>query len=339
MSGGAVPYHLRPHKAVDRRLFLDLLSRYERWKPLSKFAYVSMGAYALEDHKMIHRIIGLTRLVAFDFDDAVVARQKFNRPIDSCRCIKKSSGDLIAELQSILTGFDFDDADGLVIWLDYTDPSELGKQIREFETLLSRLRVGDVVRITLNAHLSALGDSRGADGRPILASDLRAKRFQKLKDRIGDYLPSWATEELVTEGGLPRLLSGSLAASALKALPVGGANSFVPLSLVRYADGQQMLSVTGAVVASGDESALMERLHIETWPFASANWEKIHQLVVPVLTVRERLFLEREIISKTPKQLVQELGFETASDMKVEDFLVNYKDYYRFYPTLLSAEL
>jgi hypothetical protein len=298
-----------------------------------------MGAYPLEDHKMIHRIIGLTRLIAFDFDDEVVARQKFNRPIDACKCIKKKSGDLIAELESILTGFGFDDADGLVIWLDYTDPGKLGEQIREFETLLSGLRAGDVVRITLNAHLSALGDSRGADGKPILASDLRVKRFQKLRDRIGEYLPSWATEELVTESELPRLLSGSLAAAALKALPVGGANSFLPLSLVRYADGQQMLSVTGAIVARGDEGALMDRLHIKTWPFASSNWDTIHRLMVPVLTVRERLFLEREIISKAPSQLVQELGFETASDMKLEDFLGNYKDYYRFYPTLLSAEL
>ena len=52
-----------------------------------------------------------------------------------------------------------------------------------------------------------------------------------------------------------------------------------------------------------------------------------------------RLFLEREIISKAPDQLVKEFGFETVSEMKLEEFLGNYKKYYRFYPTLLSAEL
>ena len=31
MRGASVPYHLRPHKSVDRRLFLDLLMRFERW--------------------------------------------------------------------------------------------------------------------------------------------------------------------------------------------------------------------------------------------------------------------------------------------------------------------
>ena len=43
-----------------------------------------MGAYALEDARQIHRLLGLTRRVSFDADGEVVARQKFNRPIDGC---------------------------------------------------------------------------------------------------------------------------------------------------------------------------------------------------------------------------------------------------------------
>jgi hypothetical protein len=339
MSGSAIPYHLRPHKAVDRRLFLDLLSRMERWTPLFNYAYISMGAYPLEDHKLVHRVLGITKLISFDMDDRIVARQHFNRPIESCRCIKMKSGDMISDLESILNRFDFGNADGLVIWLDYTDPSKLGEQIREFEALLDRLRAGDVVRVTVNAHPQALGSSSDSNGKPIPAMEVRASRFQRLKGRINDYLPSWASADEITEAGFPRVIAASFGAAALKALPVSGPNMFSPLSIIRYADGQQMLSITGAVVARSDEDSLLERLDLKSWPFASLDWGKIHHLLVPDLTVRERLFLERGIMNKTTAELSKELGFEFTSGIEVGEFLDNYRDYYRFYPVLLPADL
>jgi hypothetical protein len=339
VSGAALPYHLRPHKAVDRRLFLDLLTRYERWRPLAEYAYVSMGAYPLEDHKLIHRTIGIKKLIAFDLDGDVVARQHFNKPIESCYCLQKKSGELIAQLDSILTDCSFPAENGLVIWLDYTDPTKIGEQIREFEALLDKSRAGDVVRVTVNAHPHAFLEESSSDAKPLLAEEKRKKQFQKLETRIGDFLPSWAKPENMTSEELPLVISEAFSAAALKALPVNGVNVFVPLSIIKYADGQQMLSITGAVVRRGDETAMLDRLELEGWPFASADWRTIHQLVVPHLTVRERLFLERGVISKSPEDLMKELGFEVAADVRITDFLENYKSYYRFYPTLLSAEL
>lgn len=340
MSGESVPYHLRPHKAVDRRLFLDLLSRYERWQSLAEYVYVSMGAYPLEDHKMVHRIVGIKKLVAFDLNDEVVSRQRFNKPIDSCHCIKKKSGELIAELDTILEDFGFSSESGIVIWLDYTDPKKVGEQIREFESLLNKLRTGDLVRVTVNAHPSSMLElQRDADGRPLLADDKRTKQFEKLQARIGDFLPSWASPDHMTPEGLPTVISEAFAAAALRALPVSGTNTFVPLSIIRYADGQQMLSITGTLVDRSEEAALLARLDLSAWPFASSHWGEIHQLVVPHLTLRERLFLERGVVSQSAEDLMAELGFETAADVQIKDFLENYKNYYRFYPTLLTSEL
>lgn len=339
MSGAVVPYHLRPHKAVDRRLFLDLLSRYERWKPLSEYAYVSMGAYSLEDHKLVHRIIGITRLIAFDLDEEVVARQRFNKPIESCRCLAKKSGELIAQLDAVLIECSMPAENGIVIWLDYTEPTKIGEQVREFESLLDKLRPGDVVRVTVNAHPHAFLDHSTADGKPLLADEKRAKQFQRLRERIGDFLPSWARSDHMTPAELPLVLSESFAAAALNAVPVSGPNAFIPLSIIRYADGQQMLSLTGAVVKRGDEDDFIARLDLKNWPFASTDWRTIHRLVVPHLTVRERLFLERGIVSRPPNELMAELGFENAAEVKITEFLDNYRNYYRFYPTLLSAEV
>ena len=103
MSGASTPYHLRPHKSVDRRLFLDLLVRFERWRPLAEYVYVSMGAYPLEDHKLVHRHLGITRLVAFDFEEKIVARQNFNKPVDSCFCLHMKSWEIISNLDRVLS--------------------------------------------------------------------------------------------------------------------------------------------------------------------------------------------------------------------------------------------
>lgn len=341
MSGAALPYHLRPHKSVDRRLFLDLLARYERWLPLSNYVYASMGAYPLEDHKLVFRLLGITRLIAFDFDKDIVARQLFNKPAETCHCLHKKSGEMVDAFEQILNECQFSDATGAIIWLDYTSPSKISEQIREFEALLDRLKPGDIVRVTVNANPKALGKSPGADGKSIPVSELRALRLKKLKDRIGDYLPSWADQDRMTEDGLPVALAASFGAAALKAFPTSSQNCFAPLSIVRYADGQQMLSITGCVVAREEEDGMRERLYLQSWPFASADWDVVHKLVVPALTLRERLFLERGIVSKTAAALISDMGFEFEKDAEISmsEFLDSYKSYYRFYPTLLSADV
>lgn len=339
MSGASIPYHLRPHKSVDRRLFLDLLMRFERWKALSDYVYVSMGAYPLEDHKLVHRHLGITRLVAFDLDDDIVKRQRFNKPIESCHCLNMKSDALIAGLSRILSECSFADPEGIIVWLDYTDPKQIGQQIREFESLLGKLRAGDLVRVTVNAHPHAMSEAQVPGQAPMPATERRQKHYEKLKARIGDFLPSEASAEDMTPEKLPLIISKSFGAAALKALPVTGHNTFCPLSIIRYADGEQMLSITGTIVAHQDKDEMLKRLDLASWPFASTEWSSVHQLLVPALTIRERLFLERGIINKNIADLVSELGFATAADIELDQFLESYKRYYRFYPTLLAAEI
>lgn len=141
MSGSSIPYHIRQHKAVDRRLFIDLLTRLERWRSLKDYAYISMGAYPLEDHKQMFRHLGLTKLISFDLDPAVVARQQFNIPVKSCRCIERTSAELVDNLEAVLEDCDVDASSSVIVWLDYTAPSEIGTQLREFEALLNNLGV------------------------------------------------------------------------------------------------------------------------------------------------------------------------------------------------------
>ncbi len=75
-----------------------------------------------------------------------------------------------------------------------------------------------------------------------------------------------------------------------------------------------------------------------SWPFASTDWGTVHHLVVPSLTLRERLFIEKRV-GRDAEDLIGELGFTEASEIPLRDFLASYKNYYRFYPTLLAADV
>jgi len=337
MSGSSIAYHLRSHKSVDRRLFIDLLTRYERSRSLANTAYISMGAYSLEDHRLVHRVLGITKLIAFDYDAEIVRRQEFNRPVGSCVCVNKSSGEFIDEFESIIKEYGCEGATSFVIWLDYTDPKQIGAQIREFESLLDRLLEGDIVRVTVNANPKEL--QAGVGSTAVLVTKAMENQFASLKSMIGDYLPSTAGPEDMTAKGLAVLLSQAFAAAALKALPLAGRKIFAPLSIVRYADTTQMLSITGAVVARDGKDRLRAIMDLNEWPFSSADWSDIKQLVVPAITLRERLYLERSIMSKDDAEIQEELGFCAFGEAKVVDFLDSYRKYYRFYPTFVPAEI
>lgn len=339
MSGSSIPYHLRPHKAVDRRLFVDLLGRSQRWRSLANAAYISMGAYPLEDHKLIHRVLGMRKLIAFDYDPEIVKRQNFNRPLDACKCVHRSSGDLVASLDDVLREAGYDDCENVVIWLDYTDPADLPVQIREFETLLDKLAEGDIVRITVNAKPGALYTARPVPGvKPLSGEDIRNLRLAKLDERIGDYLPVGVSADDMTDAGLPPILSHAFGQASLNAFPTSSPLTFAPLSIVRYADGQQMLSMTGIVVRRADETHMRDKIELSEWRFGSSTWTEVHNLVVPDLTLRERLFLERSVGTMNIAEIKRRLGFDFGKLTVGDEFLQDYEHYYRFYPNLLAAE-
>lgn len=316
---------------------MDLLSRLERWQVLERHAYVSMGAYPMEDHKLMHRLFGLTRLVSFDLDEETVKRQMFNRPLGSCVCLCLSSGDVVRDIEGVLNQASIVDHSGIIVWLDFTAPGRIGEQIREFHDLLDGLAENDIVRVTVNANVSSLGESTvDEDGRRIDAERLRKIRFDCLSERIQEYLPSDSVASTLTNAEYPRILAKSFGVAAAKAFPFTDRRVFEPISIVTYADGQQMLSITGVVLDRNERDRFYDRTDIKSWPFFVSDWKDLHRLVVPDLTYRERLFLEQQMMNPSESSVFDQMGFTLGFDPK--KFLQDYRKYYRFYPSLLAAD-
>src|SRR5947207_6828966 len=147
-DASSLPYLLRPTKAVDRELFLSLLSRFNPLLRLNDYKYVGLGGPFLEDFRLIHARIGIHKMDCIEMEEEVHLRQKFNKPIESIQCLHDTLEDYLASSDFI---------DPIILWLDYTDPKQLLAQIESFAEQAQELAIGSVVRITLNANPESLG--------------------------------------------------------------------------------------------------------------------------------------------------------------------------------------
>ena len=82
MSAGSIPYHLRPNKAVDRLLFLELCSKLAPDLNIEGggYQYVGFGGPQMEDFRLLHEKFPQMPMLCIEKHENVVPRQKFNCP-------------------------------------------------------------------------------------------------------------------------------------------------------------------------------------------------------------------------------------------------------------------
>lgn len=322
MSGHGIPYRLRPNKFVDREMFAEFVSVLVSGAGPDEYVYVSMGGNHLSDHVAIYRRSGLKNLYAFDYDPNVVARQKFNAPFEGVRCEVHASGELPIHLDEILAGFK---AKNAVIWVDYTETKHL-TQLREIESLASKLIVGDVLRVTMNVdflHLDKLETQLRSEEKELPD---REKRVALLKRDLGSYLS--ASIKRLDRTDLPGALANSIARACRLGCETGGAGtSPVPVLITEYRDTTKMLSATVMIADDGDPQSVIP----QAWRFAPDNWDGIQKIEAPDLSPRERYALDK-IMHESPDKISKILGFPVP-----EAAATAYFNYHRFYPSFQSV--
>jgi len=317
VSGTSIPYHLRHNKAIDRNLFLDLLSRVGRFRNISDYRYIGFGGPFLEDFKGIHASLRLTKMLSIESDENVEKRQIFNKPLSCVDIRRQTSAEFVAE---------FDFYEDCIVWLDYTEPSKVGEQLGELEALVTKLQSGSVFKITMNAAAAALGNAPA--GR-----DLQSYRAERAAAVLGDYGPAVISTEQVTSKYFPQLLLSAIEASAKRG--VAGRNGYVvlPLTCFSYSDGQTMLAVTGVVLRKSEEPNFMRDTRLRHWEFTAKDWEDLREISVPAMSVKERIHVESLLPSAGSKEISDTMGFHfSSSSEESARLLANFSRYYRMYP-------
>jgi hypothetical protein len=330
MSGEDIPYQLRPNKFIDRRMFVELLSRLIVPRGVENYIYVSMGGRHLVDHSSVYNQLGIDALYSFDLNGNAVARQKFNRPTGAMVCNEMNSADLPSQVDSIMSKFPR--KRNLIVWLDYTSTARRS-QLQEAVQTLARLKHGDVFRITLNASFNTLGDNGNWKGAG--ATGPGEYRADQLRKQIPEFLPTDVT--VVGADDFPLVLARcvALATNAAEALRPG--LHFTPVLITSYKDGARMFTATCVVTEAGN-SEVFPKPSFRRWKFAASGWDSIQYIYAPLLSAKEQYRLD-ENLQLGPTRMLSKLRFLPAEDKSSSvAALRSYKAFHRFYPTFRHVE-
>ncbi|WAC11229.1 O-methyltransferase [Dyadobacter pollutisoli] len=330
MSGGYVFYNQRPNKAVERQLFVELLVKLNRHIPVSKYNYISFGGTYFEDFKLVHSYFANSTMVSIEEDANIFARQRFNKPLGCIIAENCTSDDFIINK--------FDKYEQNIIWLDYADSKQHQTQLGEFKSLLTKSNELDVIKITLNANLDTLfsQSKRKEDGRAFNTAELNQRRYENLKSRINNFLPNDIGPSDLAANRYPLVLNRAVGVAAAQAMSTMRPGLlFQPLTSFFYEDSiNQMMTVTGIILKEGTSEALFEETALGDWELASTEWGKCLQILVPPLTVKEKLTLDQNIPCTDIASLQEVLNFKFDSVAHRHDSMLDhYNKYYRYYPT------
>jgi hypothetical protein len=319
-AGGRLPYQLRPNKAVERLVFLELLSYLDA--PLgvgSHYDYVGFGGPQMEDFRQMHELFPEMKMRSIEREPAVLKRQKFNGPHTNVACKLQTSGEFVLQVS---------DRRRLIVWLDYTDSSERTQQLDEFQSLVRSVRNLSIVKITLNAAPATLGGSPGEIG-------LQAKRLTAFLSEFARFFPNDLEEEAVSHDQFPSTLLSVVDYAAREALSGRRDWRFQPLTSAVYADGQQMLTVTGIVGPRTEIANVLAIANLATWDFGRLTWSDPVRIDVPDLTLKERIIINQNLPRLTSQipALQKRLGILVDSTaVRSEAKLRNYVLFQRHYP-------
>ncbi len=100
-----------------------------------------------------------------------------------------------------------------------------------------------------------------------------------------------------------------------------------------------MLSITGAVWENDDLGTQLKRF--QGWRNLSLSWDETQKIDLPVLSVKERLLLERFLpCAGTGRGLQKCLGYKIndAAEASIEQ-LRQYQELYPYYPQFIRAQV
>lgn len=329
-AGSSLPYRLRPNKAVDRELFLSLLTRLAPKLNIEKYHYVGLGGPFLEDFRLVHARLGIAKMTCVETEQQVHKRQVFNRPVACVECVNTTLENFLDETDLEMPA---------IIWFDYTEPKGITTQMERFARTIGTVAIGSVLRVTLNANPASLGtpdlkdlsvevDGEASEDRAVKPT-IQDWRLTRFKERLGALFPSGLGPD-----GMTFKMYGPSLLRALKLAVDNEALSFPDRQIIwafatHYADGQAMVTAALIVAPSGDIE--IEEL-VKSWEFY-ATLDAPHRLDLPALSTLERLTMESSDDAKA------KLGFVLpTSDMGADPFEV-FKRFYRIYPHFSRVEL
>jgi hypothetical protein len=262
-------WQFRPAKQIQRLMAVDSMRRLASFRRVADYGYVGLGGYEFIDFDLVHRALGIHRMISIENSDDD-ARLKFNRPFPDISIRVGTTNDMLGGI---------DMSEPWVIWLDFC--SSVDQSVLQDALLLGeKMAPGNMLLVTTNANAGREDD-----------------RLDRLEARVGpDRIPDDVNENKDLDGAgtanaQREILATEVAAGIHRR---GDSTRFEQILDIRYADTSRMQTWGGVFVDDSTQGN-----------FAAADFESLSQVSlagsqpltidVPVLTAREVLKLEYEL--------------------------------------------
>lgn len=300
-----IAYDLRPAKQTERRILLDFLKcANECGITVSDCRYVGMGGTTFYDFHLMHRFLGINRMVSLERNPDTHIRSEFNCPFNFIRVENVTAAAFMAgdtDERKTIYWFDYDDGFGPDIIADIT-------------ALGTRLTLGGFAFVTV------YGNPPG-----ILDKESNEQRLEYFQENLNAFSIGLALADMET-ANFSKTVHQVLVSAFKNAFSARTDGQFQVLFQIQYKDSAPMVTVGGCFCERGHARALWRRVKADLPFLLSASPYKMRNLN---LTERERVIFDiavtkRRSNSKQANSL-RKLGFGQR------DFDA-YKDLIRFLP-------
>lgn len=273
-----INYTLRVAKAVERKMFCNLFQKLSVFHPLEDYRYIGFGALYFADFHLVHRQLGVKKMVSIEKSQAssVRARYNYNKPF-SCIDIQFDQSKII------LPQLEWEEP--AIIWLDYTD--FLNADILEdISTIIRNAVSGSFLLISVNAKADSFN-----------STDTHKNKLDIISDYVGrDKVPRNIELNQISNKGLPivynKIITREIETTLLERNSgVAGKIEFEQLIHLKYKDEVPMYTFGGLIIDKKEHGQLFERVRFTDLSFVSRN-EEYFDIQVPNLTFKEIKFLE-----------------------------------------------
>lgn len=306
-----VNYRLRPAKHVERGMILEALQRLRLFAPLRRYRYVGFGSTYFADFILVHRVLGIKKMISIEQDEAKRARFAFNRPFRTVNLIFGHSNAVLPTLAWTTPS---------ICWLDYDGPLS-NAVLADIDWVCSAATSGSVLIVTVHA-----------DPGPLDPSD-KGARIRALRKNIGaENVPNGVTTDgHLGDWGLAevgRTVIDSAIRSAVRDRSTRAATmSYEQLFNFHYRDGARM-STVGGILLNEAQKREFGRCSFEDLDYIRSGVNAC-VINVPLLTNREVRSLDRHLPATAAGTRVAMIP---QRDREA------YADIYRFFPTFVDAD-
>ena len=305
MSSKKINYNLRPSKAIERKLILEVLKSYSFRKEMSQYRYIGFGAVYFYDFKLFHNELDISDMISIEMKSAEIERCQFNKPFKCIEIKNGRSNDILPKLKWNKKS---------IVWLDYDGHFE-SEKLDDISICTDNLTEDSFIIITVRKRLEF-------------------ETTDKFKDEFGDDSPY----DLKLEDLEPKIHYRTIRRIILNkietTLSERFANTDDPLLFKQlfnytYKDGAEMYTLGGVFIKKSEEEKF-GGMDILKLPYVSQD-ENAYDINFPKITNKEIHILNQHL----PNEIDRFLS-ESKLEFIPKEHRENYFKIYKYFPMYIE---